>query len=296
MCIVHSRLAERQRPIHPRLAVIQLKMRNLFALFFVNLIFLLDMTAQPFQISGRIIDEDLEGIPGVQILDQDSTLIATSKLDGTFELSVGTTILQFGYIGFEWEEILIPENCSFLEIIMLQAALYHFKSHRKMDRDRKKIFDSRKSLHQQAYQDGIFKSSSPCFEYKFKPDKPELDKIRAWMNKNKKVIRNEYKQLIIGDTILVPYSNSGTNSIHSAYSDYTDYDCLVTGLVLNKNRKGGGYNLLYEVLNLDNCVYEELKHNNKAIVVGDSIWHNMRFARTITPSNNGNNSAFPNSH
>lgn len=248
------------------------------------------MIAQSFQISGRIIDEDLVGIPGVQILDQDSTLLATSKFDGTFELSVGTPKLQFGYIGFEWEELLISEDCSFLEIIMLQAALYHFKSHRKIDRDRKKIFDSRVSLHKQAYQEGIFKSSSPCFEYKFKPDKPELDIIRVWMNKKKRDIKNEYKQLSIGDTILVPYSGSGTNSIHSAYSDYTEYDCLVTGLVLSKNRKRRGYNLLYKVLSLDNCVYEELKHNDEAILVGDPIWHNMRFARTIMASKHGYNS------
>ena len=261
-------------------------------LLFVSILSSFCSFGQSLNIKGKVLDNELLALPGVNIYDQDTLLLTTSDWNGNFELSLTEpNRLIFGYIGMEWENLLISSSCANLEIIMLYATLYHYNSHRKIDRLRKEEFDKRMLLHEQAFEQGIFESATPCFKYQFIPDKPELDEIRKWMNKKKIEIREEFKQLSIGDTIYVPYSGSGTNSIHTSYSDYTNYDCLIEGIVLEKDKKRRGFNILYMVINMDNCNYQPFMNDDKAVKVGDSIKHNMRYARLITASNNGYNSS-----
>lgn len=168
---------------------------------------------------------------------------------------------------------------------MLYAGTNHYKSHKKIDRLRKEEFDKRMILHEKAFEQGIFESPSPCFEYQFIPAKPELDEIRKWMNKKEIEIREEFNQLSIGDTIYVPYSGPRTSSVHSSFSDYTNYKCLIAGTVLKKDKKRRGLNIHYSVINMDSCIYKTLTHNEKQMIVGDTIRHNMKYFRLITASN-----------
>ncbi len=241
-------------------------------------------SGQLLNISGKVIDEDLVGLPGVNIYDQDTTLLATSNLDGTFELENSPTNLLFGAVGMEWLNISLTTNCHNPEIIMLVDVLYHYKSHRKIDRLRKKRFDNRINIHEQAFERGIFQNEAPCFDYVFTPIKSELDEIRTWMNKKKIDIREDFKQLSIGDTVYVPYSGPSTNSVHSGYSNYVDYDCLIKGTVLKKDRKKRGFNIFYRVINMDDCIYERLTNNDEIVNIGDTIQYDMRHFRLITTS------------
>jgi hypothetical protein len=242
-------------------------------------------TAQHLNVSGRVIGEDLEGFPGVSIYDEDTTLLTTSNLDGTFELSNSPTKLIFATVGAEWDNISVSDSCSRLEVILLLASTYHYKSHRKIDRLRKEQFDNRVELHKRAFEQGVFENDSPCFDFTFLPNKPELDEIRTWMNEKKVEIREEFEQLSAGDTVYIPYSGTSTNSVHSGYSNYVDYECLIEGVVISKNKKQKGFNIFYRVTDLDSCNYETLTHNDDVVNVGDTIQYNMRHFRLITASN-----------
>ena len=241
---------------------------------------------QSLVIQGKVLDTDLEGLPGIYIYDQDTTLLTTSDLKGNFQLTLSEpTRLLFGGVGMEWENIMVSKNCTNIEVIMIIDVLYHYKSHRKIDRLRKRDFDNRIKLHKKASEQGIFVLTTPCFNYDFIPNKPELDEIRAWKKKKHIEIREEFNQLTLGDTIYVPYSGPNTGSVHSAYSDYTNYDCIITGTVLRKDKKRRGFNIQYKVIDMNNCIYESLKHKEKVVNVGDTIEYNMKYFRLITISN-----------
>ncbi|MEM9300325.1 MAG: hypothetical protein AAGA64_18355 [Bacteroidota bacterium] len=252
----------------------------------ILVIFCICSHSQQLKIKGKTLDDQLEELPGVEIYGQDSIPLTTSKLDGTFEIELqdlDTLYLQF--IAMERIKILITDNCLTIEAILLPEPIYHLKSHRKIDRLRKRTFDGRIELHRQAYANGKFQNEMPCFEYEFIRHKPELDEIRKWMKQKKIEIREEFEQLNAGDTVYVPYSGTSTNSVHSGYSNYVDYDCLVEGIVTSKNKKRRGFNISYRVADLDACIYETLTHNDKIVNVGDTIKHNMRYFRLITASN-----------
>lgn len=258
-------------------------MKTTFLLLFVSFLTSYFSTAQHLNLSGRVIGEDLKGFPGVSIYDKDTTLLTTSDLDGTFEIPNSLTTLIFATVGAEWDHISVSDSCSKLEVILLSAGTYHYKSHRKIDRERKEQFDNRVELHQRAFEQGVFENDAPCFQYEFVPNKPELDVIREWMNEKKTEIREDFKQLTAGDTIWVPYG--GPYTTYSGYTNSIDYDCLIEGIVIDKNMKNRGFNIFYQVTNLDECIYETITLKNRSVNFGDTIQYNMRHFRLITASN-----------
>lgn len=260
-------------------------MKTKYLLLYISIFSTLNSSGQLLNVSGKVIDEHLEEVPGVNIYDLDTTLLTTTDLDGTFELENSPTNLLLGFLGYEWLNISLMNNCANPEVIMLFDVNYHYKSHRKIDRLRKKRFNNRVNIQEQAYEKGTFQNKEPCFDYEFIPNKPELDQIRNWMNDKKIEIREDFEQLSAGDTIYVPYSGPSTNSVHSGYSNYVDYDCLVEGIVISKNKKRKGFNIYYRVVDLNECIYETLTHNDEIVNVGDIIQHNMRHFRLITASN-----------
>jgi hypothetical protein len=264
----------------------QLIMKVRHTLIFLSLFFSYYSSGQSWDIKGTVLNTEFEKLPQVNIYDKDTILLTTTDWEGHFNLSISKpSNLIFAFLATEWESIMVSENCTELEVIMIPQVRRHYKSHRKIDRHRKKDFNDRMNLYEQAFEQGLFKSSSPCFEYKFIPDKPALDEIRSWMNEKDVEIKEKFKQLQIGDTIYIPYSGPSTNQVHSAYSDYLDYDCLITGIVSKKDRKRRGLNINYNVINMDKCVYDNFTHKEKVIKIGDSIRYNMRHCRLITASN-----------
>lgn len=248
------------------------------------------MKAQSLKISGKVIGEDLFELPMVNIYDTDTTLLTTSNLDGTFELTLETNELLFGCLGMEWEKITVSESCTKLEVILLSAGSYHYKSHRKIDRLRKEQFNDRNEIHRRAFEQGIFRNDSPCFDYVFIPDKPELDEIRNWMKQKKYEINQELKQLAEGDTIYVPYATSwrydGTDrtALHqySSYTDETEFGCIIAGTLVNKDRKG---NIRFSVMDIGECHYEAITLNDRPVKARDILECNMKYFRVITASN-----------
>lgn len=121
-------------------------------------------------ITGRIISENLESLPGVRIYDMDSIVLGSTDLDGYFEADVpfGTTELLVGLVGMEWMTVKIEDDdCSSLEMIMMSSVIYDFTPMKKINRKRLKRFNSLSQKHKEAYKRGIFKSEDACVCYVF---------------------------------------------------------------------------------------------------------------------------------
>ena len=245
--------------------------------FFILLFFYFFSAFGQRTLSGRTIDQFLETVIGITIFDKDSTEIGQSDLNGYFEIKLPkeTDKLTFAGVGYEWATITFPKECENLEIVLFMASSYDFMSPRKVDRLRKKEFDKLPELHSQAFQKGLFTTEKPCVSRNFEPNFPELDKIRRQHKLTKKKINAKFKELKTGDIVKVP------TQTWSAYTNGTDFGCLITGKVIGKNKKKGGYNLIVKVT--DNlCEKDKATYNGNPVDIGDSITHNMKYYKIIT--------------
>lgn len=149
---------------------------SIFILFVISI----SLNGQTRIIEGRVISEDMEGLPKVQIQDIDTTMIGETDLDGRFKIEIpqNTDKLLFSFIGMEWTFVKLNKSCDTLEVVMMYDAIYDFMTHRKIDRLRLKRFKKLPEIHQSAYEKGIFLTKSQCYEQEFFPNKPRLDEIR----------------------------------------------------------------------------------------------------------------------
>ena len=91
----------------------------------------------------------------------------------------------------------------------------------------------------------------------------------------KKEIRTKFKELNIGDTVKIP------TQTWSVYTNGTDYGCLITGIIVDKNKKNGGYNLILKVSE-NICENVQATYDGKKVKIGDLITHNMKYFKIIT--------------
>ncbi|TYB75848.1 carboxypeptidase-like regulatory domain-containing protein [Bizionia myxarmorum] len=246
-------------------------------IFFISIFFCIFSTFGQQSLSGKTIDQFFDSAIGITIFDQDTTKIGQSDLNGYFQIKLPkkTDKLIFAGVGYEWATITISKECENLEIILFLDSTYDFMSPKKVDRLRMKEFEKLTELHSQAYQKGLFKTEKPCVRRKFEPYFTELDEIRRQQKLTKKHIKTKFKELKIGDSIKVP------TQTWSAYTDGTDFGCLISGMVIEKNKKKSGYNLIIKVT--DNlCEKDKATYNGNLVEIGDSITHNMKYYKIIT--------------
>jgi hypothetical protein len=144
--------------------------RTLITLYFIILI-QLSFGQTTISISGKVIDESFLEMPGVLIF-ADGKELATTELNGKFQTEIEKTIseIEFRYVGMETLKVKLKDGCNNLELILLnEAVCYLGASLKKVNRIRKRKFDSRIELHKIAYQNGIFLSEYFCGEPQFKP-------------------------------------------------------------------------------------------------------------------------------
>lgn len=245
-------------------------------------------------ISGRVIAEDLEPLPMLDIKNSDTVFLGKTDMDGRFKIIIPqeTDKLLFTYVGMEPTEIKLKKDCDTVEVVMMYGVLYDFMTLRKVDRLRKKRFDNLPNLHSEAVKKGLFQNNSICYEREFKPDKPPkpvLDSLSKAYKSERKQIKDTYKGFTFGDTIRIPYSGSwgedGTDRttlhLYSNGVDYEDFDCIIRGVITNKNRRKGGYNLVYRVIDCKDCHYINIVRNGKELKVGETIEFNMKYYKIL---------------
>lgn len=146
---------------------------------FLTLLFVVNLFGQTQTITGKIITESFYPVYNAKVFNADSLPLTTADINGNFKLEIptDTKTIIIGSIGMEWKKIDLTEECSNLEIILLNRAKYDFISADKVDRLRKEDFGKLPSLHKTAFEKNIFKTDTPCYKDNFVPIKNELKEI-----------------------------------------------------------------------------------------------------------------------
>ncbi|TXE18397.1 hypothetical protein ES692_07050 [Psychroserpens burtonensis] len=255
--------------------------------FFITFFFCLFITFGQQKISGRVIGEDLEIGMGIKIFDNDTTEIGKTDFNGYFDIELQKNYekIIFGGLGYEWTKIKLPVNCKNLEIILLNEVLYHYKSNRKIDRLRKKRFRKIPELHLQAYNQGLFKTEKPCLNQEFEPKQPDLDRIRLELKEFRKVNKNDFNELNIGDVIKIPFgidTSENENEVRTYYSPCEncteeDYDFVIDCEVIKKYKR----KLTLELIITKMKNYDFLKYRGKIIKINSSFKYEMKYYEVI---------------
>jgi len=85
-------------------------MRKILCFFIFILIFSVPyLLSQPLEISGKVLDEDNMGMPGVNVVIKGTTTGTATDVDGNYRITVpdAESILQFSYLGYLTEEITV---------------------------------------------------------------------------------------------------------------------------------------------------------------------------------------------
>lgn len=227
-------------------------------------------------------------MPAVQIYDRDTVLLGESDFYGYFEVNTkqNSNKLIFSFIGSEVADISFPQNCDYLEVILLFDANYNYNSSRKVDRDRKKRYNALPKIHLEAFKKQMFVNDKSCTSREFYYDKPILDEIRKHDKIRKKQIKEEFKLLQIGDTIKIPFGVNNKDNDRTSLNVYSSYvnggnKCIIEGVVLDKNKKRNEYHIKYEVVSCDSCEYNSMIFDGKDMKVGEEFDANMKYTRVI---------------
>jgi hypothetical protein len=192
----------------------------------------------------------------------------------------------------ERTEIKLKKDCDTVEVVMMYGVIYDFMTLRKVDRLRKKRFDNLPNLHSDAVKNGLFENKNICYDRVFeeyKLPKPVLDSINKEYKLKRKQIKDTFKGLALGDTIRIPYSGSwrddGTDRttlhLYSNGVDGEDFDCIIRGVITDKNKRKGVYNLVCRVIDCKDCHYDNIVLNGKELKVGETIEFNMKYYKIL---------------
>jgi len=132
---------------------------------FLTLFFVTHVSGQTRTLTGRIIGDDFEPFIQAMIFNVDTAELGKSDMKGQFSIIVpsDTKTLVIAFVGMEWKKIHLSDSCNTLEIILLPSWTYDFKTLKKVDRLRKKQFDTLPLLHKAAFEKGVFQSNQPCY-------------------------------------------------------------------------------------------------------------------------------------
>lgn len=234
-------------------------------------------------ISGRVISEDLEPLPGLDIENSDNVLLGKTDMDGFFKISIPqeTDSLLFRYVGMEWTDIKLMKDCDIVEVVMMYAGTYDFMSSKKIDRLRKKRFDKLPTVHSEAVRNGLFKNNNICYDRDFEADKPDLDRISRELKEFGKINKNDFKDLNIGDIVKIPLGlDTSEKSISTHYSpckNCTDEDYVIKGEIINKHRR----KLTLEIKITEMQPYDSLEYRGEILNVGSDFKYEMKYFEVI---------------
>lgn len=130
------------------------------------------LNGQSRVIYGRVIDEDMETVPAVNIR-ADTSVIGQTDMEGRFRINVpsNTQTLTFLFVGMKTTTIHLNSGCDTVELVMMGNYSYDFISLRKVNRLELKRFKKLPELHLQAYKKGIFLKEDMCYSMEFIPIK-----------------------------------------------------------------------------------------------------------------------------
>ncbi|MEM7103222.1 MAG: TonB-dependent receptor [Bacteroidota bacterium] len=93
------------------LLIVGLKLNVRMALMFALILCISAAATAQSTVSGKVVDDTGEGLPGVSVIQKGTTNGTTTDLDGVYNLDVPSdAVLFFSYIGFESKEVAVDGN------------------------------------------------------------------------------------------------------------------------------------------------------------------------------------------
>lgn len=144
------------------------EMKKLLIIFIVLSVSSFSLYSQNKSIKGRVIDDNLETLPQVSIMMNDTVEVGRTDIDGFFQIDIPVSEkkIVFMFLGLE-PAIIELDKCDEVEVVMMLSSTYDFITPRRVERKRKKRYKKLPEIHEQAFEKGIFKSSVPCASYVF---------------------------------------------------------------------------------------------------------------------------------
>ena len=147
-------------------------MRKLLILFIILIFSTSSLYSQNKTVKGRIIDDNLETLPYVSIMINDTVEVGRTDLKGFFQIDIPVSEkkILFMFLGLEPAIIEFEDKCDEVEVVMMLSGTYDFITLKKVDRFRMKRFKKLPELHKEAFEKGIFKTVKACYTREFIPD------------------------------------------------------------------------------------------------------------------------------
>jgi len=146
-------------------------MKRLLIIFIVLSVSTYGLYSQNKTIKGRVIDDNLETLPYVSIVINDTVEVGRTDLNGFFQIDIPVSVkkLLFSTVGIELASIELVDKCDEVEVVMMLNSTYDFMTLKKVDRLRMKRFQKLPELHKEAFEKGIFKTENACYTQEFIP-------------------------------------------------------------------------------------------------------------------------------
>jgi hypothetical protein len=146
-------------------------MMKILILFFVLSFSTFSLYSQNKTIKGRVIADDLEAMPGVLIMINDTVEVGKTDLNGFFQIDIPVSekIILFRAVGLDPATIKLVDKCDKVEVVMMLTGTYDFMTLKRVDRKREKRFKKLPEIHKQAFEKGVFKTEYACYNREFEP-------------------------------------------------------------------------------------------------------------------------------
>lgn len=147
------------------------EMKKLLIIFILLSVSTWSLYSQNRIIKGRIIDDNLETLPYVSIVINDTVEVGRTDLNGFFQIDIPVSVkkLLFSTVGIDLASIVLVDKCDEVEVVMMLSSTYDFMTLKKVDRLRMKRFNKLPELHKEAFEKGIFKTENVCYTQEFIP-------------------------------------------------------------------------------------------------------------------------------
>jgi hypothetical protein len=125
--------------------------------------------AQNKIIKGRVVDDNLETLPYVSIVINDTVEVGKTDLDGFFQINIPVSVkkISFKSVGLDQANVTLVDKCDEVEVVMILTGHYDFITLKRVDKLRMKKFRKLPKLYREAFEKGIFKMDQACYTQEF---------------------------------------------------------------------------------------------------------------------------------
>ncbi len=145
------------------------EMKKLLIIFIVLSVSMSSLYSQNKTIKGRVISDDLETVPGVFIMINDTVEVGRTNMNGFFQIDIpvsGEKIL-FMFVGLDQATLELVDTCDKIEVVMMRSGTDDFITLKRAERKRKKRYKKLPEIHKQAFEKGIFETEYACYNREF---------------------------------------------------------------------------------------------------------------------------------